>query len=139
MTQSGVSFSYNNHCSHRNFLIAYSRFHFDSLAHDNSARSAEVQSIAAIPDDKQDSTLPSIVLRGHQMVPKFNQTTPDKVQILMALFRIESKRIDLVVTFNIPIEAVDGGVVNSRDMGKVEADFDTFSRSLRIVDFGLFA
>jgi len=136
MTQSGVSFSYNNH---RDFLIAYPRFHFESLAHDNSARSAEVQSVGAIPDDKQDSTLPAIVLRGNQMVPKFNQTTPDKVQILMALFRIESKRIDLVVTFNIPLEAVDGGVVNSRDMGKVEADFDTFSRSLRIVDFGLFA
>ena len=134
--QSGGSSSYNNH---RDFLIAYPRFHFDSLAHDNLARSAEVQSVATIPDDKQDSTLPAVVLKGHQMVAKFNHTTPDEVQILMALFRIESKRIDLVVTFNIPLEAVDGGVVNRRDKEKVEVDFDTFSRSLRIVDFGLFA
>jgi hypothetical protein len=136
MTQSGVSFNYNNH---RDLLIAYPRFHFDSLAHDNSARSAEVQSVAAIPDDKQDNTPPAIVLKGHQMVPKFNHTTSDKVLILMALFRIESKRIDLVVTFNIPLEAVDGGVVNRRDTEKVEVDFDTFTRSLRIVNFGLFA
>lgn len=136
MTRSGVSFSFNNH---RDQLIPYPRFHFDSLAYDNSARSAEVQNVAAISDAKQDNTPPAIILKGYQMVPKFNHTTPDKVQILMALFRIESKRIDLVITFNIPLEAVDSGVVNSRDMEKVEVDFDTFIRSLRIVDFGLFA
>ncbi|KIM48849.1 hypothetical protein M413DRAFT_438024 [Hebeloma cylindrosporum] len=115
------------------------RFHFDSLAHDNSARSAEVENVAAIPNDKQNETLPAMVLKGHQMVPKFNHTAPDKVQILMALFRVESKLVDLVVTFNIPLESVDGGAVNSRDAEKAKVDFDTFSRSLRIVDFGLFA
>jgi len=136
MTQFGVSFSYYYH---RDFLITYPRFHFDSLAHDNSARSLEVESVAMIPSDQREHSPPAIVLKGHQMVPKFNHTTPDKVQILMALFRIESKHIDLIVTFNVPLEAVDGRAVNSQDMERVILDFDIFSRSLRIVDFGLFA
>jgi len=136
MTQFGVPFSYYYH---RDSLIAYPRFHFDSLAHDNSAPSLEVESVAMIPSDQREHTPPAIVLRGHQMVPKFTHTTPDKVQILMALFRIESKRIDLVLTFNVPLEAVDGRAVNSQDVERVKVDFDTFTRSLRIVDFGLFA
>lgn len=57
----------------------------------------------------------------------------------MGLYRVESKSIDLVVTFNIPLEAVDGGAVDNDGLRKAEADFDTLVRSLRIVDFGLFA
>ncbi|KDR73443.1 hypothetical protein GALMADRAFT_609979 [Galerina marginata CBS 339.88] len=115
------------------------RFHFDSLAHDNSARSAEVESVSVIPNDRGDETPSAIVLKGIQFVPKFNHTTPDKVQILMALFRVESKHIDLAVTFNIPIGCADGGAVSSEQSEKARADFDTFVRTFRIVDFGLFA
>lgn len=57
----------------------------------------------------------------------------------MALFRIESKPVDLVVTFNIPLEAVDGGAVSNEDLEKVQIDFNNIVRTLRIVDFGLFA
>ncbi|KAF8969805.1 hypothetical protein BDZ97DRAFT_160880 [Flammula alnicola] len=115
------------------------RFHFDSLAHDNSARSATVESVVMIPNDRGDGTPSAIVLKGVQMVPKFNHTTPDKVQIFMALFRVESKAADLVLTFNVPVESVDGGAVDSGGLENAEADFNTFVRSLRIVDFGLFA
>jgi len=123
-------------CSHFNDAI---RFHFDSLAHDNSARSAEVESVSVIPNDRGDDTPSAIVLKGVQLVPKFNHTTPDKVQILMALFRIESKHIDLAVTFNIPVECVDGGAANNEQLEQTKKDFDTFARTCRIVDFGLFA
>ncbi|KAF9483808.1 Mog1p/PsbP-like protein [Pholiota conissans] len=122
--------------SHFNDAI---RFHFDSLAHDNSARSATIESVSVVPNDRGDETPSAIVLKGVQMVPKFNHTTPDKVEILMALFRVESKGIDLVLTFNVPFESVDEGLTNDVTVVKANADFDTFVRSLRIVDFGVFA
>jgi len=122
--------------SHFNDAI---RFHFDSLAHDNSASSTEVQSVVEVPNDRGDNTPPAIILKGFQMVPKFNHTPPDNVRILMALFRVDSKDVDLVVTFNIPLESVDGGAVDGRDAERAEVDFNTFFRSLQIVDFRLFA
>jgi len=115
------------------------RFHFDSLAHDNSACSTKVESVSLIPNDRGDNTPSVIILKGEQSVQKFNHSTPDKVRILMALFRIESKPVDLVVTFNIPLEAVDGGAVSNEDLEKVQIDFNNIVRTLRIVDFGLFA
>ena len=57
---------------------------------------------------------------------------------MMALFRVESKAIDLVVTFNTPIVSVDGGAVGNEGVERSETDFDIFVRSLRIHDFGLF-
>ena len=137
MTQSGISFpSVNHRCP---TAYPHRRFHFDSLAHDNSATSAKVESVSVIPNDRGDDTPSVIVLKGEQSVQKFNHSTPDRVQILMALFRIESKAVDLVATCNIPLEAVDGGAVNNEELVKVQNDFDTMVRSLRIVDFGLFA
>ncbi|KAF9562161.1 Mog1p/PsbP-like protein [Agrocybe pediades] len=122
--------------SHFNDTI---RFHFDSLTHDNSAENTQVETVYRVPNDRGDDTPSATILKGIQFVPKFNHTTPDKVQILMALYRIEEKSIDLVVTFNIPLQVVGGGAVDQRQLEKAQADFDVFSRSLRIVDFGLFA
>ncbi|PPQ65092.1 hypothetical protein CVT24_003053 [Panaeolus cyanescens] len=116
------------------------RFHFESLAHDNSAQSSHIESISVIPNERGDQTPPAIVLHGEQDVPKFNHTQPDKVKIFMALYRVESKGIDLVVTFNVPIEAVDqGAAVNSKEFEQAQKDFMAFSSSLIIEDFGLFA
>ncbi|KAF8874630.1 hypothetical protein CPB84DRAFT_1797299 [Gymnopilus junonius] len=115
------------------------RFHFNSLAHDNSASSAKVESVSVIPNDRGDDTPLAIVLRGEQSVQKFNYSTPDTVMILMALFRIESKSVDLVATCNVPLQAVDGGAVSNRELENVQRDFDTVVRTLRVVDFGLFA
>ncbi|KAF4614719.1 hypothetical protein D9613_002786 [Agrocybe pediades] len=120
-------------------VYLHDRFHFDSLAHDNSAENTQVETVYRVPNDRGDDTPSATILKGIQFVPKFNHTTPDKVQILMALYRIEEKSIDLVVTFNIPLQVVGGGAVDQRQLEKAQADFDVFSRSLRIVDFGLFA
>lgn len=56
----------------------------------------------------------------------------------MALFRIESKAIDVVVTFNIPIVSTDSGAVGNEGVVRSEMDFDAFIRSFCITDFGLF-
>ena len=57
----------------------------------------------------------------------------------MALYRVEEKPIDLVVTFNVPLTSADGGAVDARELQTTEQQFNTFIRSLKIVDFGLFA
>jgi len=101
------------------------------LAHDNSAEFQEVESICLIQKTSQDRTPIPIALEGLQQVRKFNHTTADDVRIYMALFRIEEKDIDLVVTFNVPLAPLGEGI------GK--ADFRTFVETLRIVDYGLFA
>ncbi|KAJ2930054.1 hypothetical protein H1R20_g7020, partial [Candolleomyces eurysporus] len=117
------------------------RFHFDSLAHDNDARSSTVTEVTVVPNDRggNDKTPSAIVLKGEQLVPKFNKRTPDRVKILMAVFRVQDKNIDVVVTFNIPVEAVDGGALAAEDAAKVESDFGALVKSFRIVDFSLFA
>ncbi|KAF9036743.1 hypothetical protein BJ165DRAFT_1354304 [Panaeolus papilionaceus] len=116
------------------------RFHFESLAHDNSAQSSHIEKIYTIPNQRGDDTPPAIVLHGEQSVPKFNHIQPDQVKIFMALYRLESKGIDLVVTFNVPIAAVgEKAAVDSKESEQAQSDFETFARSLNIVDFGLFA
>ncbi|KAK0210557.1 hypothetical protein DFS33DRAFT_301213 [Desarmillaria ectypa] len=115
------------------------KFHFDSLAHDNSALQSNVESVTVIPNDRGDGTPSAIVLSGYQAVRKFNQATPDQVLILMAVYRIEEKGIDLVVTFNVPLQFNDGGGVREAGRDIARTQFDTFVRSLTIVDFGLFA
>lgn len=92
-----------------------------------------------VPNDRGDDTPSAVILNGTQMVDKFNHTAPDEVQILMALYRIESKAIDLVLTFNIPLKSVDEGKSQDAIVRKAQADFNAFARSLRIVDYGLFA
>ena len=57
----------------------------------------------------------------------------------MCLYRIEEKKVDLVVTFNVPIETADGTGVGTEGLELAQQDFDTFVTSLRIVDYGLFA
>ncbi|KAJ7694145.1 hypothetical protein B0H17DRAFT_1057967 [Mycena rosella] len=114
------------------------RYHFGSLAHDNSAQSTVVNAVAVIPNTRGDNTPPAITLSGVQLVPKFNLTTPDQVRVLMALFRVTDKRVDLVVTFNVPTQSQDDGAVGEEGWNKMQIHFDAFIRSLRIVDFGLF-
>ncbi|KAL0577248.1 hypothetical protein V5O48_004736 [Marasmius crinis-equi] len=115
------------------------KFHFGSLAHDNSATSEKVDAITVIPNDRGDRTPSAIVLSGMQSVSKYNREQVDEVRILMALYRVEEKPIDLVVTFNVPLTSADGGAVSAEGLKTVEGQFDTFIRSLRIVDYGLFA
>lgn len=57
----------------------------------------------------------------------------------MALYRVETKGVDLVLTMNVPITSSDDGAVGEEGFTTARADFDSAVRSLRIVDFGLFA
>jgi hypothetical protein len=109
------------------------------LANDNSARSSEIVGVDNVQITRDDNTPYPVVLHGVQMVPKFNQRVPDRVKISMALFRIEAKSIDLVVTLNIPEVTMAGGATEEIDRQKAEEDFNTLVTSLRIIDFGLFA
>jgi hypothetical protein len=112
------------------------RFHFDSLAHDNDAKVSTVLATERIAN--VDNELITI-LRGEQLVPKFNMVEPDLVHIFMALLRVEAKNIDIVVTFNVPVKSAGGGAVGEEALKLAEKDFDSFVHSLRIIDFGLFS
>ncbi|EIM90400.1 Mog1p/PsbP-like protein [Stereum hirsutum FP-91666 SS1] len=114
------------------------KFHFDSLAHDNSAQSSAVREIAIIPNDRGDQTPSPVVLYGTQLVQKFNRADVDDVRILLALYRVEHKGVDVVMTMNIPMRASDNGAVGEEGFTTAKADFDTAVRSLQIADFGLF-
>ncbi|KAF9009338.1 Mog1p/PsbP-like protein [Cyathus striatus] len=114
------------------------KFHFDSLAEDNSAASAQVHDIFVIPNDREDATPSAIVLLGLQMVSKFNSATLDEVLIFMALFRIEEKATDIVVTFNAPKGSSDGRYIGEERINKIKSQFDTFVRTFSIMNFDLF-
>ena len=57
----------------------------------------------------------------------------------MGLFRVISKSIDLVVTFNVPIDSQDGNAVGITGQEKANTDFKTFVETLSIIDLDLFA
>jgi hypothetical protein len=78
-------------------------------------------------------------LSGEQYIQKFNREQKDQVHIFMAMYRIEQKKVDLVVTFNVPIKSADASPLDEEGLRLAEEDFKVFVRSLRIVDFGLFA
>lgn len=85
-----------------------------------------------------DRTPSAVVLTGVQAVPKFNRSTPDEVRIFMALFRVDWKNADLVVTFNVPTSTADGDGVTQEEFDVARSDFDAFIRHLAIIDDGLF-
>ena len=113
------------------------RYHFDSIAHDNDAQSYTIGPIVAL--DQSTNSLEPITLEGEQMVPKFNKTTPDKVQVLLALFRIRDKKVDLVLSANIPIVTADGSPTNAEGVERARNEFGAAARTLQIVDYNLFA
>lgn len=97
-----------------------------------------MREIAIIPNDRGDQTPSPVVLYGTQLVQKFNRADVDDVRILLALYRVEHKGVDVVMTMNIPMRASDNGAVGEEGFTTAKADFDTAVRSLQIVDFGLF-
>ena len=118
--------------------IMISRFHFDSLAHDNSALSSSVESVTKTWNERGDKTPSPTVLKGTQLVRKFNSTVPDKIYILLALFRVESKNADLVLSMNIPPHTAEGDI-NEDKSHQAQCDFETAVESLQIIKFDLFA
>ncbi|KAF8487647.1 hypothetical protein JB92DRAFT_3021632 [Gautieria morchelliformis] len=118
-------------------------FHFDSLAHDNSAISQQILDIV-LPAEREmaspsDTPLP-IILHGEQLALKFNSTTPDPVRLFVALYRIEAKRVDLVLTANIPIPMTENSPPDDEALVEMSKQkFDMARESLKIHDFDLFA
>ncbi|KDQ12300.1 hypothetical protein BOTBODRAFT_34587 [Botryobasidium botryosum FD-172 SS1] len=111
-------------------------FHFDALAHDNSANSTRIHRISApappYPASPPAQPIPTI-LYGEQMVSKFNRTELDRVQIMLALFRVNEKGTDIVFSINSPVKQ-DG-----EDTIVLQKVFEDAVQSFRILDFGLFA
>ncbi|KAG9318419.1 hypothetical protein JVU11DRAFT_510 [Chiua virens] len=106
------------------------KFHFEALAHDNNAASNTMQEPVVIPNDRGDQTPSPIIFRGSQQIRKFNTIIPDDVEILMALFRVNSggKSADLVVTASIP-RGSEGGV-GAEHAAAIVSDFNTLISSL---------
>ncbi|KAK4053719.1 hypothetical protein OIV83_001375 [Microbotryomycetes sp. JL201] len=129
------------------------RFHFDSLAHDNSALSSSVTSVSSTTSDDQATAQTPILgpatLLGIQTVSKFNLPADqaDKVQLCVALWRLPTKNVDLVLCVNMPFgkanqNATSNGVDHDggdREARHAQDVFEQIVRTLDIKDFGLFA
>jgi hypothetical protein len=96
-----------------------------------------VESIVEAQNNREDRKPSPTVLKGTQLIRKFNSTLPDKVYILLALFRVQSKNVDLVLSMNIPPHTVEGNI-DDVWYRRAQRDFETAVESLQIVDFGLF-
>ncbi|KAG8690663.1 hypothetical protein FRC11_009961 [Ceratobasidium sp. 423] len=121
--------------------IEVAKFHFDSLSHDNDAVSSTVEFVNT-PAQQPESAGPIklSVLQGTQLVPKFNRTHPDTVKIFLAVYRVVEKDIDLVLTFNVPVQTEKTGSAVDAEGAKRWFDaYEAAVASLKIIDFGLFA
>lgn len=104
------------------------RYHFDSLAHDNSAVSSELNAVEAADGAAPPGQTPTpSTAHGRQTVPKFGKhADEEEVTIYVALWRLPSKNVDLVLSLNDPT-------------GQLSAvQFSAMAASLRIQDWGLF-
>lgn len=123
------------------------RFHFSSLAHDNSALSSDISSIdlpsSTSANGSSESSQPEVqgptILQGTQTVSKFNRPAEeaDTVMIQFALWRIPTKNADVTLCVNYPIKMGETG--EERDPEEAKKVFEDAVRSFAIKDFGLFA
>lgn len=113
--------------------------------------SSFVESVTAMPNDGGDKTPTPVVLKGNQLVRKFNSTVPDTIHILLAVFRVVSRSrrglnsgidpifapVDLVLSMNIPLRTAEGKATDA-EYEEAQHDFETAVKSLSIINFGLF-
>ncbi|GAA5824460.1 hypothetical protein JCM5353_000316 [Sporobolomyces roseus] len=126
-------------------LEAAMRFHFSSLAHDNTALSSSITSInlrttSMTPASSSDPEVQGpTVLIGEQTVSKFNKPSEeaDTVLIHLALWRIPDKNTDVTLCVNYPIKIGESG--EQRDPEEAKKVFEEAVRSFQIKDFNLFA
>jgi len=109
------------------------QFLFDSLAHDNEASSSSTLSYIKLPPDADPCLIMAV---GTQRIRKFNQLEEDEVLILMAVYRLQSRGVDLVLTNNLPMPKETG---SSLDVNMLKETFIKIARSMVIVDHNLFA
>ncbi|PWY99144.1 Mog1p/PsbP-like protein [Testicularia cyperi] len=118
------------------------RFHFGSLAHDNSASSSQIETVelpASAYETVATATPAPAILTGTQVVKKFGkQSEPEEtVRIYLALWRLTDKNIDLVMSLNQPIRTQNG--TSDTMVMDPASTFLTAARSLQIQDWSLFA
>jgi hypothetical protein len=97
-----------------------------------------VKEVQTIPNDRGDKTPSAIILTGQQDVKKFNKISVDDVRIFLAIYRVEEKGVDLVLSFNYPMKAGDGVVRTEEQYITTKQAFHSIATSLCIVDFDLF-
>ncbi|KAH7930855.1 Mog1p/PsbP-like protein [Leucogyrophana mollusca] len=115
------------------------KFHFGALEDAPNPEHQTVFDIKVLVNDRGDDTPSPVILHGKQLMHKFNRQALDEVEILLGLFRVQTKNVDLVVSANIPIVANEGGAVEESQVPGIKSDFYSLVRSLHIVDYGLFA
>jgi hypothetical protein len=123
-------------------FLFFSRFHFEALAHDNDAQSSVADAVKgpeSVPAANPPTQPLATVLRGTQLVRKFNRPTADEVRILLALFRVDDKEVDIVLSVNIPAINHDGTVLNPAAFAEANEAFYKAVQTFKILDFDLFA
>ncbi|CDW99765.1 hypothetical protein [Sporisorium scitamineum] len=113
------------------------RFHFSSLAHDNLASSSTVlETQTPSQEVSPPATPPPALLTGTQLARKFGKASePEEcVTIRVALWRLLSKQIDLVLSVNEPGKAQD-----TPQSSQAQTAFEMAAASLQIRDWSLFA
>ena len=118
---------------------AFSRYHFEAIADDNDADSFSVDEVNEIPGTRGDVIPSVIVLSGRQGVRKFNRTSVDDVRIFLALYRLEKRGVDLVLSLNFPMSTSDGVVRTEEQYSTAKETFRFIATSFRIIDLKLFA
>jgi len=120
----------------------FPRFHFDSIADDNDARSKSIEQIIPplIPSTREHPV--PILLKGTQCIQKSNCPTEDDVLIYVALFRLDKYNVDIVLSCNIPVRTGSPDTKTAGDqleeVEKITAAFDHTVNSFKIVDYSLF-
>jgi len=124
------------------------RFHFESLAHDNDATSSQIDTVLPPQNTSQGPSPPAqpacYSLIGTQTVPKFNKRAQqaDTVRILVAVWRVDAKNSDIVLSVNVPV--VTGSDSNARGVGQpgmewAQEVWEQAKSTLKIEDWDLFA
>lgn len=111
------------------------QFLFDSLSYDNEASFSELKEIHLSTEDNSGP----IIANGLQRVRKFNCSEEDEVYILLAIHRLESRDVDLVLTQNIPFPKDPSKALDPNEVKKIKQEFDEMAKSLVVVDHNLFA
>jgi len=122
------------------FYSTLPRFHFDSIANDNDARSKSIeQIIPPLTPSTREHPVP-ILLKGTQRTQKFNHPTEDDVLIYVALFRLDKYNVDIIFSCNIPVRTGNPATKTAGDqeVEVITAAFEHTVNAFKIVDYSLF-
>ena len=118
--------------------FTFFRYHFDAIAHDNDALSSSVDEVNEVPYSRGVEMPSIIILRGRQSVKKFNKTSVDDLRIIVALYRLKEKGVDLVLSLNFPTNTGAGVIRSEEQYNTAKEAFLSIATSLHVDDFSLF-